>query len=128
MSNGKKKPLDPGKTKFRLLLPNYKRGCFYILIITVVIVISIIMLMCQRWQNVEQLRFDQFQSYVENGYVDCVTVKADEIVGCFNDKGVSQLGDKVQPSFVVYYKQGVYDYIDKLLRDNNVKIDMEKPL
>ncbi|HPS55424.1 MAG TPA: ATP-dependent zinc metalloprotease FtsH [Sedimentisphaerales bacterium] len=126
MSDSKKKKSDTDKNKStRAPLPNYKRGYFNILIITVVVITMMTML--QQWQSVEDLRFDQFQSYVENGYVDTVTVKDTEIVGTFNEKGIEQLGDKVKPSFVVYYKPDVYgEWIGTLLKENNVKNDAEQ--
>jgi len=124
MSNGKKKKSGQGKNISRAPLPNYKRGYFNIIIIAIVVISMVMML--QQWQNVEELRFDQFQSYVENGYIDTVTVKDTEIIGTFNEKGIEQLGDKVKPSFVVYYKPNVYgEWIGTLLKENNVKNDAE---
>jgi len=125
MSNGKKQFSGPGKNKSRAPLPNYKRGYFNIIIIAIVIITM--MMMLQQWQNIEELRFDQFQSYVENGYIDTVTVKDTEIIGTFNEKGIEQLPDEVKPSFVVYYKPGVYgEWVAVLLKENNVKNEAEQ--
>ncbi len=125
MRNSKKQLSDPNKNKSRAPLPNYKRGYFNVIIIAIVVITM--MMMLQQWQNVEELRFDQFQSYIENGYIDTVTVKDTEIIGTFNEKGIEQLSDTVKPSFVVYYKPDIYgEWIGTLLKENNIKNDAEQ--
>jgi len=125
MRNSKKQLSDPNKNKSRAPLPNYKRGYFNVIIIAIVVITM--MMMLQQWQNIEELRFDQFQSYIENGYIDTVTVKDTEIIGTFNEKGIEQLSDTVKPSFVVYYKPDIYgEWIGTLLKENNIKNDAEQ--
>jgi len=125
MINGKKKKPVQGKNQLRAPLPNYKKGYFNIIIIAIVVIA--LMMMLQQGRNIEKLRFDQFQSYVENGYIDTITVKDTEIIGQLNQKGIEQLGDEVKPSFVVNYKPAVYgEWIAAMLKENNIKNEAEQ--
>ncbi|MDD5328139.1 MAG: ATP-dependent zinc metalloprotease FtsH [Phycisphaerae bacterium] len=114
---------EPGK---KPPLANYKHGPFSYLILGIVIFTG--MMLLQQWQSVEEIRWDEFVSYVESKQVESVTIKDTEIVGKFNEQGIASQGDKGKESFIVYYKPEVYgERLGKLLEENGIKTDSEPP-
>jgi len=107
-------------------LPSYKHGPFSYLIIGIVVFTG--MLLLQQWQSIEEIRWDEFVNYVESKHVESVTIKDTEIIGKFNEQGISSRGDKGKGSFVVYYKPEVHgERLGMLLEENGVKTDSEPP-
>ncbi len=105
----KKKPAPP------------KRGPFSWLIIAAII--FTIMMFFQQWQEVDELRWDQFKQYVEEGYVTKVTLKDTQIQGKFNDKGLEARGAESTEEFVVDYRPEVLEKIEPLLVEKGIEVE-----
>jgi len=85
-------------------------------------------MMLQQWQRVDEIRWDEFVYHVENKHIDSVTIKNEEIIGKFNDAGLTSRGSKGKDAFVVYYiPESHGDRLVKLLEENNVKNDIAPP-
>jgi len=85
-------------------LPRYRRGPFSYLIIAVAI--FTLMMMVNRWESIDKLRWDQFTDYVDKNYIATITVKETEITGKFNAQGIAeriQANPKASESFLVDY-------------------------
>ncbi|HUU18210.1 MAG TPA: ATP-dependent zinc metalloprotease FtsH, partial [Sedimentisphaerales bacterium] len=107
-------------------LPRYKRGPFSYLIIAIAIFTMIMML--NKWQTHEEIRWDEFVYEVENKHIDSVTIKDMEIIGKFNDAGLASRQGKGKGSFVVYYIPDVHGKrLESLLEENKVKNDIAPP-
>jgi cell division protease FtsH len=106
-------------------LPGYKYGPFTYLIIGILI---FTVMLLQRWQSVEEIRWDEFVNYVQSNQVESVTIKDTEIIGKFNKQGIASRGGKGKDTFAVYYKPEVYgERLGKLLEENGVKTVSEPP-
>jgi len=108
-------------------LPSYKRGPFTWLIIG--ILIFTVMMMLQLWHKVDEIRWDEFVEHVENRHVESVVIKSTEIIGKFNERGVSSLGEQGEVSFVVYYNPEVHrDWLGSgVLKENGVEVKIAPP-
>jgi len=107
-------------------LPRYKRGPFSYLIVAIAIFTMIMML--QKWQRFDEIRWDEFVYHVENKHIDSVTIKDMEIKGKFNDAGLASRQGKSKESFVVYYIPDIHGKrLESLLEENKVKNDIAPP-
>jgi len=107
-------------------LPRYKRGPFSYLIIAIAIFTMIMML--NQWQRVDEIRWDEFVYHVQNNHIDSVTIKPEEIIGKFNEAGLTSRESKSKDSFVVYYIPDVHGKrLESLLEENKIKNDTAKP-
>ncbi|MHC4596234.1 MAG: ATP-dependent metallopeptidase FtsH/Yme1/Tma family protein, partial [Planctomycetota bacterium] len=103
-------------------LPRYKRGPFSYLIIA--IAIFTLMMMMNRWQKVDKIRWDEFVDHVENKHIDSVTVKDTEVTGQFNEQYINTPQGTGKKSFVVHYNPEVHGpWLGQLLKDNDVNND-----
>ncbi len=129
MSNGKRRKTVQKKSqtqnKKKSPLTTYKRGPFSWLLIAVII--FTLMMMLQQWQGIAEVRWDEFVDHVEKKHVESVIIKDTEIIGKFNDLGISQLGDNGKASFVVYYKPDVHGLWLGKLDEHGVKINTAPP-
>jgi len=107
-------------------LPRYKRGPFSYLIVAIAIFTMIMMF--QKWQRFDEIRWDEFVYHVENKHIDSVTIKDMEIKGKFNDAGLASRQGKGKESFVVYYIPDIHGKrLESLLEENKVKNDIAPP-
>jgi cell division protease FtsH len=107
-------------------MPRYRHGPLSWLIIGILL-LSLVMIYQQR-QSVESIRWDEFVNYIENKHVESVTVRDTDIVGKFNEQGISSRGSKAKSSFVVYYKPEVHgEWLARLLVEHDVKNNSEPP-
>jgi len=114
---------EPGK---KPPLPSYRTGPFNMLVILILLLTGWMLL--QQWQSVDEIRWDEFVSHIENKHIDSVTIKEAEIVGKFNEEGLASRGEKSKVSFVVYYKPEVHgERLERLLEENGVKNDTSPP-
>jgi len=117
-------PKDKGGKKAPLR--SYRTGPLTWLMILVVLMSLFMML--RQMQTVEEIRWDEFVNHVENNQVEGVTVKDTEIIGKFNERGISSRGEKGKSSFVVYYKPEVHgEWLGQLLKDNDIRSDSQPP-
>jgi len=126
MSDGQKKKTirrsskTEGRSSKKLPQPTYKRGPFSWVIIIALGLTGIMML--QQFQGVEEIRWDEFVEYVENGYIENVTIKDTEITGKFNEAGIAKREKQGKGTFIVYYKPEVHgERLEKLLADNKIE-------
>ncbi|MHC4194868.1 MAG: ATP-dependent zinc metalloprotease FtsH [Planctomycetota bacterium] len=110
-------------------MPNYKRNPFNWLII--VAVIFTVMMLVQKLQTVDEIKWNEFVYYVENDQIESVTIKDVEITGKFNSQGVAEREGKGRSSFVVYYKPEVHgQWLGELMKEmqgEGVVIDSAPP-
>jgi len=133
MSNNQEKKTNPPRRRGQQNrpgqkppLPRYKRGPFSYLIIAIAIFTMIMML--NQWQKVDEIRWDEFVEHVQNKHIDSVTIKDMEIIGKFNEAGLTGRGSKSKDTFVVYFTPAVNgERLGLLLEENNVKNDTAKP-
>jgi cell division protease FtsH len=120
---------DGGKKEQKLPVPNYKRNPFSWLII--VAVIFTVMMLVQKLQTVDEIKWNEFVYYVENGWIESVTIKDVEITGKFNSQGAAEREGKGRSSFVVYYKPEVHGQwlgeLMKKMQGEGVVIDSAPP-
>lgn len=121
---GQRPPPLRDKQGKRPPLLSYRRGPFGWLIIA--IVIFTVMMMMQQWRSVEKIRWDEFETYVENKQIEAVEISDTEINGKFNPSGVASRAKDAPVSFVLYYEKEWVDkeYLAKL-RENAVQITRE---
>ena len=120
--NKPKKPVTPrpGKGGKKPPLPSYKRGPFSWLIFAVII--FTVMMMLQQFQSIEEIRWDEFVSHVENNHIDSVTIKDGEVIGKFNEQGLAIRGEEAKDSFAVHFYPQIHgEKLEKLLAENQVK-------
>ncbi|MGD2094738.1 MAG: ATP-dependent metallopeptidase FtsH/Yme1/Tma family protein, partial [Phycisphaerales bacterium] len=102
-------------------LPRYKRGPFSYLIIAIVIFIVLVTL--QQWQNANEIRWDQFVELVKNKHVKDVKIGDTEITGNFTEDAPGR-GKKSPGSFTVNYKQElVGEQLGKMLDENGIEYE-----
>ena len=125
MSNGKnQKPAPSGPPGRKPSLPTYKRGPFTWLIIAIVIFTAMILL--KQFQNIKELRWDEFVDHVENGRVYSITIKDGEIIGDFNEPLASQEG--IDKSFMVYYDREIHaEWLGKVPLQKGVRVNRIPP-
>lgn len=124
--SNKSRRVPQGKSGKKPSLPGYKYGPFSYLIIGVMIFTA--MLLLQQWQSVEEIRWDEFVNYVQNDYIESVTIKEIEITGKFNKQGIASRTSKSKDSFMVYYKPDVQgEQLANLLEKSTIKINSEPP-
>ena len=113
------RPGQRGKGGKKTPLPSYKRGPFSWLIFAMII--FTVMMMLQQFQSVDEIRWDEFVSHVENKHIDSVTIKDGEVIGKFNEQGLSMRGEKGKDSFVVHFYPQIHgERLEKLLAENQV--------
>jgi cell division protease FtsH len=125
--NQGKGPSGPGgRGGKKPTMPGYRYGPLSWLIIGILL-LSLVMIYQQR-QSVESIRLDEFADYIKNKQVESVTVRDTDIVGKFNEQGISSRGSKAKKSFVVYYKPEVHgEWLARLLVEHGVQNDCEPP-
>jgi len=108
-------------------LPSYKRGPFTWLIVGILIFTA--MMMLQQWHKIDEIRWDEFVEHVENRHVESVIIKSTEIIGKFNERGISSLGAEGEVSFVVYYNPEVHrEWLGSgVLKENGVEEESAPP-
>ncbi|MEE9369950.1 MAG: ATP-dependent metallopeptidase FtsH/Yme1/Tma family protein, partial [Sedimentisphaerales bacterium] len=125
--NQSKKPVPPRRSPQdrqgkKPPLPRYKKGPFSFLIIA--IAIFTLLMMMNRWQKVDKIRWDEFVDHVENKHIDSVTVKDTEVTGQFNEQYINSPQGKGKNSFVVHYNPEVHgQWLGQLLKDNDLNND-----
>ena len=129
MSNGQnKKPFPPSsdpRGPKRPQLPSYKRSPVSLLIF-VALVFTVWMTMQSMFSR-SKIRYDQFINYVKAGYVSSVIVKASEIVGEFNDMGLTNLPEGTKKDFKVYYMPEIEkETLSRLLTEKEVEWEFEQ--
>ena len=94
----------------------------------IAIVIFTAMMMFNRWQAVDEIRWDEFVDSVQNNHVESVTIKDTEILGKFNEQGLLSRPGKGKAAFVVYYKPDVHgERLGRLLEEYGVATVSEPP-
>ena len=114
-------PYRPNKKPPR---PSYRRGPFTWLIIA--LVIFTVMMTLQQWQSVDKVRWDEFTDHVDKNHIKTVTVKETEIIGEFNQPGITerrQKDKKASESFSVDYNPDWIgeQYLNKL-KDSGIEV------
>ncbi len=127
MSNGKKrksgqKPSGP-KGGGRKPLPKQSRSSFGWLIVTMVILSSMIMM--GRFQNIQEVSFDEFERYLESGAVESVKINETHIIGVFKpEEGKEEKGGKFK---VGYRPDIVGEKLLEMLKQSGVKWEIAEP-
>lgn len=104
----------------------YKRGPISWLLILAIILIAVTMLM--QSQSSEEIRWDQFRKYAENGDVESVDLKDMEIIGKFKEKTIRESKGNTKNTFVVYFNPQVYGQIlGNLLDENEIQVKQSVP-
>ncbi len=122
-----RRPDRKGRPGKKPPLPTYNRGPLsWLLILAVVFTV---MMLLQQWQAVDEIRWDEFVSHVENNHIESVTIRDMEISGKFNDSGIaSRQSKKKKPAFVVYFNPEVHaKKLETLLAQYNVKNNVAPP-
>lgn len=108
-------------------MPSYRRGPLGWLLIAVIIFIT--MMMIQQWQGVEEIRWDQFEEYVEGGKVKSVTISENEIKGKFTQEAVNSREKGAPEIFKVNYNKEWIKTSDinlkQWMKKYNVKVTFE---
>ena len=113
-SKGKKPPL-----------PNYKRGPFNWLMLGALALILLPMLL--RGWNVENINWDDFIRYLENGQIESVEIGDTKITGKFNQQGIESRDKKASTSFTVDYKPEVVgERLVEKLEQSGVEVKFAK--
>jgi cell division protease FtsH len=110
-------------------IPAYRHSPITWIIILIAIFTGWMML--QRFQSVDNIRWDEFVQHVNDDEIESVVVKDTEVTGKFNAKGIAKRQGKGKVSFVVYYKPEIHgEWLAELLktmRDNGAKTDTDPP-
>ena len=105
---------------------SYKGSPFSWLFIAALIIT--VMMMGKQLVGLNEIRYDQFISYVENGQVESVVLKDMELVGKFTNEAVVKMGENAKSAFVVYYNPDVQGkQLDEILTKNKVEVSYEPP-
>ncbi|MHC4572655.1 MAG: ATP-dependent zinc metalloprotease FtsH [Planctomycetota bacterium] len=110
MSNGSNKKSTqpqrrPGDRRGpRPPLPSYKRGPFSWLIVAIVIFTA--MLVLRQWQRIDNITWNDFETYLKEGQIESIEVGETEIMGKFRP-GVPGRDTTAPETFVVDYKPDV---------------------
>jgi cell division protease FtsH len=103
-------------------LPRYKKGPLSYLIIAIVIFTT--MMMLNRLQHPEKIRWDEFVEHIKNNHIESVTIKDTEVTGRFNEQYLNTPQSKGKSTFVVHYNPEVHgQWLAELLKENNVNND-----
>ncbi|MCJ7692798.1 MAG: ATP-dependent zinc metalloprotease FtsH [Sedimentisphaerales bacterium] len=120
-------PSGPGKRPGKKpAVPSYRQGPFSWLIIGI-IALTVFMLI-QQWQNIGEIRWDEFVHHLTNGHIESMTVKDTEVLGKFNEEGLKSRAEESKASFVVYYKSEVHGkQLGELIERYPIENDSEPP-
>ena len=113
---------EPGK---KPPLPSYRRGPLSYLIIAVIIFTA--MMLMRQFQDVDDIRCDEFFQYLDDGYIESVEVKDTEIIGEFNEAGKKTRPEKAPDTFLVDYRPDILrERLIEKLDESGVKWDIAK--
>ncbi len=123
--SSKQRPRQKGKNAGKSPLSGYKHRPFGWLIIAVVIFTA--MMMVQQWQTKDNIGWDEFVKYVQNGQVESVEVDETHITGKFSQKGIDQRQPKQPDTFTVDYKPTIVgEKLDEILHESGIKVKFSK--
>jgi len=123
--SSKQYPRQKGKNAGKSPLSGYKHRPFGWLIIAVVIFTA--MMMVQQWQAKDNIGWDEFVKYVQNGQVESVEVDETRITGKFSQKGIDQRQPKQPHTFTVDYKPHVVgETLVEMLQESGIKVKFSK--
>ena len=71
-------------------------------------------MMLQQWHKTDDIWYNEFVKYLSDGHIESVVVKDTEIVGKFNEEGMTIRGEKALDTFTV-------DYRPEIIRENLVE-------
>jgi len=130
MSNGQdRKPTQPrpgprGQGDKKPPLPRYKRGPFTYLIIGLVLLTGWMML--QQWRDSDDIRWDEFISYVENEHILSAEIGETEIRGKFKP-GILDKDKKTLKTFTVNYnREAMGERVEEMLRQSGAEVTWAK--
>ena len=130
MSNGQnRKPTHPrpgprGQGDKKPPLPRYKRGPFTYLIIGLVLLTGWMML--QQWRDSDDIRWDEFISYVANEHILSAEIGETEIRGKFKP-GILDKDKKTLKTFTVNYnREAMGERVEEMLRQSGAEVTWAK--
>ncbi len=106
--------------------PRYKRTPFSYLII-ILALLTFLMMSKPFWSAAENIRWDEFRGYVNEGYIKKINVKETEIEGEFNEAGMAARDEDAPESFSVDYNPNWTgeEYL-RSLEDKNIEVTFAK--
>jgi cell division protease FtsH len=114
---------DPDQEQKKPQIPGYRRNPFTWLIAGLIVLT--VWMFFQQVQMANEIRLDEFVEYVNNGYVEEVIIRENELVGIYTEEYLSQNEDE-KKAFTVRYNPQVHDdQIAELLSNAGIKYKAE---
>jgi cell division protease FtsH len=78
-------------------LPTYRKSPLNWLLIA--LVVMTVMALVSKWKSAERISYKEFVGYLENGHIEKVEIRGNEIFGKFSAEGITARGDKAPATF-----------------------------